>query len=87
MDAKLFTLVKAGDATQIFAWGMEISSDTGTEAVVYRHDPDTGRSNTGVHGSAESALRIWRRIAPMDLVWEPTPIDVLEEIKRIAAGG
>jgi len=86
MDAKLFTLVKPGDDTQIFAWGMEITSDDGTEAVLYRHDPDTGRSHTGLHGSAESALRVWSRIEPMEIVWEMTPQELLEALARIAPG-
>ena len=85
MDAKLFTLVNPADETQIFAWGMEITNDGDTTAVIYRRDPDTGRYATGVHPSAEAALELWRRVVPLELLWEPTPQEIVEALDRITS--
>jgi hypothetical protein len=83
MDAKLFTLVNTENESQIFAWGMEISDDTHTEAVLYRWDPRTGQSSTGLHRSAERARELWSRIAPMALRWEMTTEDALAMVDSL----
>ena len=82
MDAKLFTLVSADDPNKVFAWGMEIDSTEETVAVLYRRG--AGRYSTGLHPSAEAALRLWSRIAPMQLLWEPTADEVLAELANLA---
>lgn len=70
MEANLFSLVDPTDRTRIFAWGMEITEDERTDAVVYRRDPDNGRTFIGQHTSAESALRRYGKRIPLALVWE-----------------
>jgi hypothetical protein len=70
MDCLLFRLTTAEDEHQIFAWGMEITDNEKTEAVVYRRDPATKSPIFGVHSSAEAALTRYQRIIPMALHWE-----------------
>ncbi|MEU4442519.1 hypothetical protein AB0K14_01515 [Actinosynnema sp. NPDC050801] len=70
MEANLFSLVDATDRNRIFAWGMEIIEDETTDAIVYRRDPDTGRTFIGRHASAESALKRYGRRIPLALAWE-----------------
>ncbi|MEU4739250.1 hypothetical protein AB0G02_02145 [Actinosynnema sp. NPDC023658] len=70
MEANLFSLVDATDRTRVFAWGMEIMEEDTTNAIVYRRDPDTGRTFIGQHTSAESALGRYGRRVPLALVWE-----------------
>lgn len=70
MEANLFSLVSQADPSRVFAWGMEVLDDDRTAAVIYRRDPDTGRSLVGRHDSAEAALRRWGRRVPLRLVWE-----------------
>jgi hypothetical protein len=70
VEANLFSLVDATDRTRIFAWGMEILEDERTDAIVYRRDPDTGKTFIGHHTSAESALDRYGRRIPLALVWE-----------------
>lgn len=70
MEANLFSLVDATDRTRIFAWGMEILDDERSDAIVYRRDPETGRTFIGQHASAESALNRYGRRIPLALVWE-----------------
>ncbi|HEV2780090.1 MAG TPA: hypothetical protein VGX25_11915 [Actinophytocola sp.] len=84
MDAKLFTLVNAENDNEIFAWGMEISDETRTEAVLYRWDPQIGQAATGLHRSAEAARALWDRIAPMELRWEMTAEDVLKMVDNLS---
>ncbi|WP_367133707.1 hypothetical protein [Saccharothrix sp. HUAS TT1] len=76
MEANLFSLVDATDRNRIFAWGMEVIEGDATSAIVYRRDPDTGRTFIGQHASAESALGRYGRRVPLALVWEYE--DVLE---------
>ncbi len=70
MEANLFSLVDATDHDRIFAWGMEIIDGETTDAIVYRRDPDTGRTFIGQHASAESALNRYGRRIPLALVWD-----------------
>ena len=70
MEANLFSLVDATDRNRIFAWGMEIVDEDRSDAVVYRRDPETGRTFIGQHSSAESALNRYSRRVPLALVWE-----------------
>lgn len=71
MEGRLFTLVNAADESQVFAWGMEISTDVEREAVIYNRDPETGQTFFGVHRSAESAChRYDSEDEPIRVVWE-----------------
>ena len=83
MDAQLFALVSAENPKLIFAWGMEISHRDNTEAVIYRHDPRSGHSTTGLHTSAEAALARWSRLGPLELRWEPTLDELLDEAANL----
>ena len=83
MQGQLFTLVNAEDRTQIFAWGMQITHQDDTEAVIYRHDPSTGHTTTGLHTSAEQALARWGKHRPLELVWELNPEDVLQILDNL----
>jgi hypothetical protein len=65
MEANLFSLVDPTDSTRIFAWGMEVVEDDSTNAIVYRRDPDSGRTFIGQHSSAESALHRYGRRVPL----------------------
>ena len=73
MHAQLFTLASATDPNQIFAWGIEITADDDTEAVVYRRDPVTRHTMFGVHDSAEAALARYSHSRPLDLHWQNGP--------------
>ena len=70
VEANLFSLVDATDRRRIFAWGMEIVDEDRSDAVVYRRDPETGKTFIGQHTSAESALKRYGRRIPLALVWE-----------------
>ncbi|XVS64568.1 hypothetical protein ACQPYE_00455 [Actinosynnema sp. CA-299493] len=70
MEANLFSLVDATDRSRIFAWGMEVVDEDRSDAIVYRRDPETGRTFIGQHTSADSALARYGRRVPLALVWE-----------------
>lgn len=70
MEANLFSLVSATNPHQVFAYGMEILQDTRTDVIVYRRDPDTGKTMIGRHPSAEAALRRYGKRVPLALRWE-----------------
>lgn len=69
MYGRLFTLVTIDDEKKVFAWGLEIVTDD-LEAVIYRKDPDTGRTLFGVHDSAQAAADRWSSIVPVEVSWE-----------------
>jgi hypothetical protein len=79
VEGRLFTLVSADDYGRIFAWGMEITHDDGSAAVIYRWDPMSQKSTHGVHSSAEGARGLYSRVAevPLVLVWM--------EVERLSA--
>lgn len=54
----MFVLVNADDPRQIFAFGI----DTGEEAITFRRDPSTDRTDFGVHEDADAAYRLNCRI-------------------------
>jgi hypothetical protein len=58
IDPQMFVLVNAEDTRQIYAFGI----DTGEEAVTFRREPDTGRTEFGVHTDADSAYRLANRM-------------------------
>lgn len=70
MKARLFTLVNAENADDVFAWGMEITTPTEQEAVTYCRNPHTSRTVFGLHRNAESALRRYGTTFQLRLVWE-----------------
>lgn len=71
MEGRLFALVCEEDETLVFAFGMEIESDRGVEAVVYRKDPETAQPFFGLHGCAEAAQRRYSSAAtPLRLEWQ-----------------
>jgi hypothetical protein len=84
VEANLFSLVDASDRTRIFAWGMEIMEEETTSAIVYRRDPDTGRTFIGQHASAESALDRYGRRVPLALVWEFE--ELVDDVERLTSG-
>jgi hypothetical protein len=69
VECRLFTLVPIENDAEIFAWGMQITDDTGTEAVVYRRDPVTQQYTLGLHSSAESAQTGYSLVEPMSIRW------------------
>jgi hypothetical protein len=73
---RLFTLVNADDHDLIFTWGMEITDEQGSHAVLYRRalcdDP-----MIYLHQSANAALARWGRRRPLELVWHS---DVLTSV-------
>jgi hypothetical protein len=75
VEANLFSLVDATDRNRIFAWGMEVLDGNRSDAVVYRRDPETGKTFIGQHSSAESALNRYGRRVPLALVWEYEELD------------
>ncbi|MBP2340062.1 hypothetical protein [Saccharothrix coeruleofusca] len=66
----MFSLVSASDPSKVFAYGMEIAQETRTDAIVYRRDPDTGRTMVGQHSTAEDALKRYGKRVPLVLRWE-----------------
>lgn len=54
IDPQMFVLVNAENTRQIFAFGI----DTGEEAVTFRRDPHTNKTEFGVHEDADSAYRL-----------------------------
>ncbi|ALG05643.1 hypothetical protein [Kibdelosporangium phytohabitans] len=70
MNAQLFTLTKADDPNEVYAWGMQITTADDTEAVVYRRDPVSQRAMFGVHDSAEAALARYGSAHDLALQWE-----------------
>ncbi len=58
IDPQMFVLVNAADERQIFAFGI----DTGEEAITFRRDPATDRTDFGVHTDADAAYRLNSRI-------------------------
>jgi hypothetical protein len=81
MYGQLFTLVHAadpdtdsGEGTAIFAWGMQITTDTDQFAVIYRRDRG-GHSTFGVHGSADRACALYSRLVPLRVMWENSELE------------
>jgi hypothetical protein len=70
MKGRLFTLVSAEDDTNIFAWGMEITTPTEQEAVTYCRNPVTNQTVFGLHRNAQSALLRYSTTLQLRLVWE-----------------
>jgi hypothetical protein len=70
MEGRLFTLVSKEYDDSVFAWGMEITSPSETEAVVYRKNPVTKQTFFGVHATADAALRRYGRVHDLRLRWE-----------------
>jgi hypothetical protein len=70
MEGRLFTLVSANDETQVFAWGMQITTATEQEAVTYCRHPTTTQTVFGLHANAESALWRYSKTLQLRLVWE-----------------
>jgi hypothetical protein len=58
IDPQMFVLVNAENTRQIFAFGI----DTGEEAVTFRREPATGRTEFGVHTDADAAYRLASRM-------------------------
>ena len=88
MNGRLFTLVDACDVEDIFAWGMEVTHEDRTEAVVYRADPVTKQGMFGLHASANAARRRYSRTReyPLAVIWEddfsePSPPDDLDALE------
>jgi hypothetical protein len=54
IDPQMFVLVDAENTRRIYAFGI----DTGEEAVTFRRDPDSNRTDFGVHTDADSAYRL-----------------------------
>jgi hypothetical protein len=57
IDPQMFVLVNAENTRQIYAFGI----DTGEEAVTFRREPSTGRTEFGIHTDADSAYRLANR--------------------------
>ncbi|HEX5405452.1 MAG TPA: hypothetical protein VFX16_24525 [Pseudonocardiaceae bacterium] len=58
IDPQMFVLVNAENTRQIYAFGI----DTGEEAVTFRREPETGKSEFGVHTDADAANRLANRM-------------------------
>lgn len=69
MECRLFTLVPIEDDSEIFAWGMQLTDEAGSEAIVYRRDPVSQQYELGLHSSAENALTGYSLIEPMTIRW------------------
>jgi hypothetical protein len=88
MYARLFSIEappSGDDAGGILVWGIDFAD----EAVTYRRDPDTRRTNFGVHQSAESALSLQRRLYPeydLTLVWEDDWDEAFEDSEDALTG-
>ena len=76
MHAVLFSLVPIDNQDLVFAWGMEIVTDAGSDSteaerktVVY-----VGSANGGdcisTHESADAACAHWGHIVPLNIVWD-----------------
>lgn len=80
MHGRLFTLITA-DHTGVFAWGMEITDDVGTTAVIYRREPATREPMFGTHPSAEDARELYSRLlrTPLTRLW----MDYSEEVDEL----
>jgi hypothetical protein len=63
---RLFTLVSVDDEYQIYMVGI----DMGDEAITYRPALDGDKRHFGVHSSAESALRAYRLITDVRIIWD-----------------
>jgi hypothetical protein len=77
MYGRLFTLVHAADpesgaGTEIFAWGMQITTDADQFAVIYRRERG-GHSTFGVHASADRACALYGSFVPLRVMWETAP--------------
>jgi len=70
MEGRLFSLVSADNDDNVFAWGMEITTARGQEAVTYCRNPVTNQTVFGLHSNAESALRRYGATFQLRLVWE-----------------
>jgi len=70
VTATPFALVSAEDSSKIFAYGLDISLDSGRDVITFRRDQG-GQTMFGVHSSAESALLRFSHVTPLELVWEP----------------
>lgn len=72
MYARLFSIQAEPDGDDpggILVWGIDLED----EAVTYRRDPTTRKTQFGVHESAERVLAFQRRFlpeVPLTLVWE-----------------
>lgn len=84
MHARLFALVSKENELEVFAFGMQLWQEDRTDAVIFRVDPRNGQTTTGIHESAESALKRWGRLAPMELRWESAEHGVLEMVTNVA---
>jgi hypothetical protein len=73
---RLFTLASIDDEYQIYLVGI----DLGDQAITYRPALDGDKSQFGVHPSAESALRVYRRVGDLQLIWED------DRLTRTSAG-
>lgn len=62
IDPQMFVLVNARNTRQIYAFGI----DTGEEAVTFRRNPHTNRTEFGVHEDADSAYRLNARMVGPD---------------------
>jgi hypothetical protein len=62
---RLFVLVDAGNENAIYAVGV----DLGDEAVTFRRDPQSSRSQFGRHESPQSAHAIFNRLHCLELQW------------------
>ncbi|MGH3756535.1 hypothetical protein [Actinophytocola sp.] len=80
MYGRLFTLTTIDDDSKVFAWGIEIVGDEDkpedSEAVIYRKDPETGRTLFGVHDSAQAACDRWSGIVPLEISWEESYVPI-----------
>ena len=85
MYGRLFTLVTIDDESKVFAWGLEIVTDDDLEAVIYRKDPDTGRTLFGVHDSAQAAAARWSGIVPVEVCWEESYVPIPASVSAIDA--
>jgi hypothetical protein len=63
---RLFTLTSVDDEYEIFMVGI----DMGDEAITYRPRLDGDKSHFGVHTSAEMALKTYRVVADIQLIWD-----------------
>jgi hypothetical protein len=70
MEGRLFTLVSAENEADVFAWGMQITTQDVQEAVTYCRNPVTNQTVFGLHANAESALRRYGTTFQLRLVWE-----------------
>lgn len=92
MYGRLFTLVTIDDDSKVFAWGLEIETGDDLEAIIYRKDPDTGRTLFGVHDSAQAAADRWSSIVPVEISWEesyvPSPASIsATEASEVSSSG